>query len=303
MLPIPPRKYNVCNGWDWFMSVEISVVMPARNAGKFVRLAVRSTLLALPESSELIVVNDGSTDNTLSIISSIRDRRLRIITGPSKGLVSALNLGLSASTGTYVARMDADDICLPWRFAAQVRKMTSNSEVDFLFSTAIAFGKPLRPFYMVPQLPWGLNPLMFQRILTRRNPAVHPTMIARATALKSLGGYHDCPAEDEELWLRASLNHHKLARIGIPGIALRLHSGQTTRQVKWQTSLKNDSQVPLLRSQLLAASEEPAPPGKLFFRILDFFDANGFASARLFVKTIPRLRFRRRRVGNVDNSE
>jgi hypothetical protein len=303
MFPIPPRKYNVCNGWDWFMSLDVSVVMPARNAGKFVRLAVISTLLALPESSELIVVNDGSTDNTLSIISSIRDRRLRILNGPGKGLVSALNLGLAASKGIYVARMDADDICLPWRFAAQLRKMTSNSDLDFLFSTAIAFGKPLRPFYVVPQLAWGLNPLTFQRVLKRRNPAVHPTMFARATALKSLGGYHDCPAEDEELWLRASLHHHKLARIGIPGIALRLHSGQTTRQVKWKTSLKNDSQVPLLRSQLLATAETPALPGNLLFRILDFFDANGFASIGLIVKKIQRIRFQRRRVKNVHDSK
>ncbi len=281
------------------MSLDVSVVMPARNAGKFVRLAVLSTLLALPKSSELIVVNDGSTDNTLSIISSIRDRRLRILNGPGKGLVSALNLGLAASTGLYVARMDADDICFPWRFAAQLRKMTSNSDLDFLFSTAVAFGKPLRPLYVVPQLPWGLNPLSFQRILKWRNPAVHPTMFARATALRSLGGYHDCPAEDEELWLRASLHQHKLARIGIPCIALRLHPGQATRQVKWKTALENDSQVPLLRSQLLAMAEMPVPTGNLLFRIFDLLDANGFASTRLIVKKIQRIRFQRRRVKNV----
>lgn len=268
------------------MSLEVSVVMPVRNAEKFVRLAVLSTLMALPKSSELILVNDGSTDRTLARISSITDDRLRIIDGPGRGLVSALNFGLSLARGRYVARMDADDVCFPWRFSAQIRRMKANPSLDILFSTALAFGRPMLPFYAVPQLPWSLNSIEFGQVLARRNPAVHPTMFAKRLVLEALDGYHDCPAEDEELWIRASLQKYKLARSFLPTIGLRLHRGQTTRQETWKNSQEIDLLVPALRNQLAKSLEEPSSVKSPFFRALDFMETNGFSSLSILARNL-----------------
>ena len=266
--------------------------MPTKNAERHVRLAVISTLAALPRSSELIVVNDASTDGTVDRLSSLRDSRIRVVQGLGDGIVGALNLGLKLSNGNFVARMDSDDVCLPWRFSSQLRKMRANPGLDFVFSTAIVFGRPLAPFYIAPQLPWSLGDGDFRRILSRRNPAVHPTMLARAAAMRSLEGYSDCPAEDEELWLRASLQNYKLARIGLPGIALRLHSEQTTRQGEWLSRLHRDSKVIDLRGRLRQVEEFPESEERPLFRALDFLDGSGLDSLRLLAKNL-KSRWRR----------
>ena len=268
--------------------------MPAKNAEKYVRLAVLSTLFSLPRSSELIVINDGSTDQTMAQLSTIHDSRLRILENPEKGLVRALNFGIKSSKGHFIARMDADDICMPWRFPLQLQRMKRRSDMSFLFSTAIAFGKPLLPLGVMPQLPWSLDSTDFMRVLTRRNPGVHPTMIARASAIRSIGGYVECPAEDEYLWLRASLTNLKLARHWVPVLALRLHPTQTTRQKEWRDALSSDSRIPELRRQLSVATGSLGFRETPIFKALDYLDAQGLRSLRNFGTAVKSLVSRRR---------
>ena len=260
--------------------------------------AVRSTLHALPYSSELIVVNDASTDRTLQAISSIGDSRLRVINSQGRGLVSALNTGIEASQGEFIARMDADDVCLPWRFSLQLKTMRSSPEIDFLFSTAVAFGSSLSPLFFMPQLPWPLSVDDFKKVLARRNPAVHPTMISRASSLKALGGYRDCPAEDEHLWLTAALNGQKLARAGLPVIALRLHGAQRTRQKGWQDASVRDRTIPALR-RILGENLGPSEgTDSLPFKLFDFLDSNGFSSFRIFASLVKSRVLRRVKGGS-----
>lgn len=97
---------------------DISIVIPARNAAATLGETLRSVLDA-PEVGEVIVVNDGSTDDTAGIAGRVGDPRIRVIPGPQSGVAAALNTGLAAVTLPLVARCDADDLYPPGRLAWQ----------------------------------------------------------------------------------------------------------------------------------------------------------------------------------------
>lgn len=102
-------------------SVPISVVMPVFNAGKYLTEAIESILVQTFPDFELIIIDDGSTDDSADIIRSFagQDKRIKPIFTAHAGIVSALKTGLETASGKYVARMDADDVSLPERFQLQ----------------------------------------------------------------------------------------------------------------------------------------------------------------------------------------
>src|SRR6185312_11343579 len=103
----------------------VSVVMSVRNVAKYVDLAIESVLGQTFSDFEFLIVDDGSKDATDKILKDYarRDTRIRILTGPERGLSMALNLGISEARAPLLARMDGDDICLPTRFEKQVAYM------------------------------------------------------------------------------------------------------------------------------------------------------------------------------------
>src|ERR1700754_2088364 len=92
---------------------KITVLMPAYNAGKYIGEAIESVLEQTFTDFELLIVNDGSTDNTAAIIQSFTDPRIVLIQQPNLGVAAALNNGLKHARAEYIARFDADDICYP----------------------------------------------------------------------------------------------------------------------------------------------------------------------------------------------
>jgi len=238
-----------------YSSIKLSVVMPAYNAAKNIHSAIRSSLQAMPKNSELIIIDDGSVDKTRDLVAEIKDSRLVLLSQQHSGIVAALNRGLQVARGDYLARMDSDDICLPWRFSRQLQYLESHPEIDFHFSPAIAFGKPVRPYFFLPQVPLSLPPEFFMSELMIRNPAVHPSMICKRNSLLELGGYENVPAEDENLWLRAAIRGMSLSRAAMPTILLRLHRGQTTRQESWKSMVAEDQHNDVLRSELRVKQE------------------------------------------------
>jgi len=112
----------------------VSVVIPAYNPGDFIDASVGSALSQSLGDLEVIVVNDGSTDDTAECLSSWSDPRLRVITGSHCGLASALNTAIRASRGQYIAFLDADDIWMPGKLARHLRVLESQPDVDVTFS-------------------------------------------------------------------------------------------------------------------------------------------------------------------------
>lgn len=103
----------------------LSVLMPVYNSAATLPAAVKSTLRALPEDSELVILDDGSTDRTLALAQGFTDQRVRVLSQSNAGVAAALNALLSASDSEFIARMDADDIVLPGRFGRQLRDRKS----------------------------------------------------------------------------------------------------------------------------------------------------------------------------------
>src|ERR1700761_7503420 len=104
--------------------------MPVYNCRQFVAAAIESVLNQTYANFELIIIDDCSSDNTLGVISSYTDKRIRLISKKeNKGLIDSLNLGIALSAGKYLARMDGDDICAANRFATQLNFMELNPDV------------------------------------------------------------------------------------------------------------------------------------------------------------------------------
>ena len=106
----------------------ISVILPVYNAEKYLKEAILSILNQSYSNFELIILNDGSKDSSMAIINKFKliDSRIRVIDRENKGLVYTLNEGLVIANGEFIARMDADDICLPNRFESQIMLMKDN---------------------------------------------------------------------------------------------------------------------------------------------------------------------------------
>uniref|UniRef100_UPI00263661ED glycosyltransferase family 2 protein n=1 Tax=Desulfovibrio sp. TaxID=885 RepID=UPI00263661ED len=109
---------------------EITVAVPAYNAASHLLEAIESILAQSFEDFELLVVEDGSTDNTLALAKSFDDKRIRVELLPSnKGRATARNMALGRARGRYLAWMDADDIAMPHRLEAQHACLEAQSQI------------------------------------------------------------------------------------------------------------------------------------------------------------------------------
>src|SRR5829696_8769351 len=107
----------------------ITVLMPAFNAAAFIAEAIRSVLAQDFSDFELLIVDDGSTDDTAAIVQGFSDRRIRLVDQPHRGIAAALNRGLYEARSPLIARFDADDICFPTRLRLQHEFLKQNPDV------------------------------------------------------------------------------------------------------------------------------------------------------------------------------
>lgn len=185
--------------------LKISVVMPVYNGEKYLAKAVESILGQTFRDFEFVIVNDGSTDRSPQILQrfSEGDSRIRIISRPNTGIVGALNDGLAAAKGEYIARMDADDISYPDRLTIQLRHLEGHPEIVAIGSGVRMVdpaGAPLKDFH------GPTDPQMLRDALIKAEDIgiIHPTLMVRRRALERVGGYREQYklVEDFDLFLR-----------------------------------------------------------------------------------------------------
>jgi len=189
------------------MNPMISVIMPVYNSEKYLKEAIESILNQSYKDFELIIINDGSTDDSAQIINLYKDNRIKLINNfENKGLVYSLNLGIEVSKGKYIARMDSDDICYKNRFQKQVEFMEKNTSAAVCGGNCKVFGENIKNGVMRKYM----DPTSIRYSLLFRCELVHPTVIMRKDVLiKNNYKYNeeDCGIEDFSLWQRISFNH------------------------------------------------------------------------------------------------
>ncbi len=208
----------------------VSIGMSVHNCQHTLAAALSSILLQTYENWELILIDDGSVDDTMRVAKRFPDPRIRLYQSDTNmGLPVQLNKAITLSSGDYFARMDGDDVCYPQRLERQVAFMTSNPEVDLSGTGVMVFGNDGKPFgkrvgpsahWQICAHPWAPFPL------------AHPTFMGDMDWFKRYGYRDIVRAEDQDLLLR-SYQHSRFANL--PEILL----GYREDSVNLKNSLKS----------------------------------------------------------------
>lgn len=190
----------------------VSVILPVYNAGRYLRAAVLSIVGQTFTDWELLIIDDGSTDDAIRGIADLGDPRIRIVRNPRNlGLAATLNVGIDLARGEYFARMDQDDVAYPERLAKQFATLRRDPRLDLIAVRCLTISADDEP---VGLLPWALS----HEALTAR-PWLgfylpHPTWMGRTAWFRS-HRYH-LPeihlSEDQELLLRSHA-HSRFATV------------------------------------------------------------------------------------------
>ncbi|CAN7570713.1 glycosyltransferase [Cupriavidus necator] len=178
----------------------VSVVLPVFNGAELLPLAIESVLKQSFRDFELIILDDGSSEDIASIVANYDDPRVRFVSRANKGLGATLNELIELARCDYIARMDADDVCEPRRLELQIRFMESNPEV-VLVGGQIQFIVGDR-YCAAGRMPMGHEEII-NELMRSRFPLCHPAILFRKSAAGSVGGYRvNGAGEDLDFFLR-----------------------------------------------------------------------------------------------------
>lgn len=202
--------------------------MPIYNGEAYLEEAMRSILSQTFTRFEFILVDDGSTDASATIVHAFGDPRIRYIYQENQGIAGALRTGCTLAQGKYIARMDADDISLPERFSHQVAYLEQHPET-ILVSSAVLFinaeGKVTGRSF-----PYTSDRAIRKK-LERFNPVCHPAVMMRREAYLRSGGYLDIqPFEDHLLWISLS-SLGMLHNLPVPMLKYRILPSSLSRSL------------------------------------------------------------------------
>jgi glycosyltransferase involved in cell wall biosynthesis len=197
----------------------VSVLLPCFNAATTLGEALNSLANQTFPDFEIIAVNDGSDDSTLSLLNdwAHRDDRMRVINQPHQGIIPTLNTGLESCKSVYIARMDADDICHPQRLERQIAYLEHHPETAVVGCLVQGFPTSMVRRGFQIYLSW-LNSLVSDAEIRQQifveSPFAHPSVMMRKTWLDKVGGYQDMGwPEDYDLWLRLYLAGARFAKV------------------------------------------------------------------------------------------
>lgn len=199
---------------------KVSVVMPTFNAEQYLRTSIKSILNQSFTDFELIIVDDGSTDNTIATIKEFEDNRITLIERKDKsGVTSARNRGIREAQGEFIAQHDADDYSDQTRFQRQVDYLDSHPDVAMVGTGAnlVNERKGVTERRRVEESP-SLDDLL------QHNHYIQGSVMIRASALESVGYYDERfpVTEDYDLWLRLA-KKFEVRNIDEPLYNFRIH--------------------------------------------------------------------------------
>ncbi len=206
---------------------KVSVLIPVYNGEKYLSEAISSIRNQTANGIEILIINDGSTDNSSNIINRMaaNDDRIRVINKSNTGLTDTLNCGLSESKGEWIARMDQDDIASTKRIELQIEKITSDKSLVLVgsdFETLNERTKKRKSYSLPPT-----HAKLVKRLERLRGFFPHSSALFHAETVRQIGGYDSNALfnEDWDLWLRLSTNG-EISCINQCLVTIRKHSNQ-----------------------------------------------------------------------------
>src|SRR5262245_59872905 len=186
----------------------VSVIIPTFNRSRWLPEAVDSVLRQIFADFELVVVDDGSTDDTADVIAAMTDRRIRYLRRPHRGISSALNAGIREARGRFVARLDSDDLWTPDLLATLVPILEQEPAVAAAYGKGQAIDRDGRVLASVHGGP-GRFPDDTLRSLVFDDCTCHIALVARRASLEEAGLYDERLAANEDwgMWLRVARRH------------------------------------------------------------------------------------------------
>lgn len=211
----------------------ITVLMPAWNAGHYIAEAISSVLSQLFKDFELLIINDGSTDNTKDIIHQFKDERIRLINTEHQGIAAALNRGLYEARGDFIARFDADDLCFPARLQKQIDFLEEHNDYVLVGCDAEYISESGEHLF-----DFNCREHSHKEIVHRMRdhcPFIHSGVMYRKTPVIQAGGYcmdaHNF--EDHLLWTQLSA-YGKYCNLPEKLIKVRFNPQSATIDEKWR---------------------------------------------------------------------
>jgi len=269
----------------------ISVIMPVFNAGLYLRTAIESILNQTFSDFEFFIIDDASTDNSVEIIQSFSDKRIKLIVKPvNSGYTKSLNHVLQLTKGKYIARMDADDISYPQRFERQILFLENNPNI-IVCGTWIKL-IPANEVIKHPQDNDGIKLLMLDQ-----NPVAHPSVMLRREFLVENQLQYDSlmePAEDYDLWVKI-ISIGEIANVPEVLVDYRIHSSQIS-------SIQSDKQkkrAATIQTKLLQNLIPDLTPEANLFNDITVFESetDHFQTTTLKISFYTRLLNENSRIG------
>ena len=225
----------------------VTVLMPVYNGSKYLDDAIKSILNQTFQKLEFVIIDDGSTDDSLNIIKSYNDNRIRLIENKeNQGQSKTLNKGINLARGTYIARVDQDDISRSDRLEKQLEFMEKNSDIDVCGSWVELMGKASN----VLNLETRSEEIKIS-LLTNQNLA-HPAVMIRKSTLIKHNLYYDPKfiiANDYDLWVRM-FEYCSFANIPEPLVKHRVHHDQFSKKFGEKNSYETNKILKILLKKI-----------------------------------------------------
>lgn len=215
------------------MTPKVTVLVPAYNVASYIREAIGSVLTQHMTDFELLVIDDGSTDETAQIVGEFSDSHIRLIRRPHMGIAETLNYGLTQAKGYYIARFDADDICLPGRLQRQVDFLDNNNDHIVCGGNAEYMDANGDHLFYFESRYYAHDDLVAQ--IDNHCPFIHSAVMYRKETILEAGSYpvHAHNFEDHLLW-KMLAGKGKFANLPQYLIRVRFNPFSVTIDEKWR---------------------------------------------------------------------
>ena len=221
----------------------VSVILPCYNGARWISQAIESVLAQTYKDFELLVIDDGSTDNSREIVSSyLHDRRVRYIYQENRGFSGAINRGIKESKGDFIGFIGQDDLWLPHKLELQTKYLSKHRDVDLVHSSYFAIDSEGRVIGIRNvEIPNVSSKRGLIEELFLRNFIGFETVLVKKRCLDEAGLFDERMVgfSDHDMWLRIAGKFNIQGYIGKPLVKKRIHELQLTK-VRIEDNLKDE---------------------------------------------------------------